>query len=194
MVLSSALKGHTNAKKRSEEVGERAWKKNTTQAGPVCHLTSPWSVRLRAAHFGAAQGRVRRRKLKGLKHRKVGWQNLAQWSSAEPPQRFLSSNPRTHQLAFGLHLRSFAIFSMSGWSCRAKSWAGASPEERSFVGGADADRLASHRRYSRSVHRPRLKRQRVWSISGCLGPKSVALFQGSALSGLERPDSFGGPR
>ena len=59
MILSSALNGHTNAEKRSEEVSESTWKKNTTQAGPVCHLTSQWSVRLRAAHSGAAHRRVR---------------------------------------------------------------------------------------------------------------------------------------
>ena len=62
MVLSSALKGHTNAKKRPEEVGERARKKNTTQAGPVCHLTSQWIGRLRAARVCAAHRRVRCRK------------------------------------------------------------------------------------------------------------------------------------
>ena len=64
MILSSALKGHTNAKKRSEEVGESTWKKNATQAGPVCHLTRQWSGRLRAAHVGAAHRRVRCQKEK----------------------------------------------------------------------------------------------------------------------------------
>ena len=60
MILPSAWKGRTKAKKRSEEVGESTWKRNTPQAGPVCHLTSPWSGRLRAAHFSAAHQRVRR--------------------------------------------------------------------------------------------------------------------------------------
>ena len=89
---------------------------------------------------------------------------------------------------------SFVIFSISGWSCRCQGSTCAECEKYSFAGGADADRLASHRRYSRFVHRPRLKRQRLRPISGCVGPKSVALFQGSAPSSLERPDSFGGPR
>ena len=89
---------------------------------------------------------------------------------------------------------SFAILSMSGWSCRRQGRTDASPEERSFSGGADAEKLASHRRYSWSVHRLRPKRQRLRSMSGCRGSRSVALVQGPVLSGLERPDSFGGPR
>ena len=60
MVLSSAWKGRTKAKKRSEEVSESPWKKTRTQAGRVCHLTSQWSGRLRAAHSGAAHRRVGR--------------------------------------------------------------------------------------------------------------------------------------
>ena len=66
MILSWALKGHTNAKKRSEEVGESTWKNNTTQAGPVCHLTSQWSGRLRAAHVAAAHRRVRPHERSGV--------------------------------------------------------------------------------------------------------------------------------
>ena len=59
MTLFSAWKGRTKARKRSEEASEGIWKKNRTQAGPVCHLTSQWSGRLRAAHVVAAHRRVR---------------------------------------------------------------------------------------------------------------------------------------
>ena len=62
MILSSAWKGRTKAWKRSRKILESTWKKSTTQAGPVCHLTSQWSGRLRAARYSAAHRRVRCRK------------------------------------------------------------------------------------------------------------------------------------
>ena len=37
----------------------KTWKRDTTQAGPVCRPTSQWSGRFRAAHFSAAHRRVR---------------------------------------------------------------------------------------------------------------------------------------
>ena len=48
--------------KRFEKAEAKAatWKRNTTQAGPVCHLTSWSSGRFRAARFSAAHQRVRR--------------------------------------------------------------------------------------------------------------------------------------
>ena len=77
MTLSSAWKGRTRVKKRSEEVGESTWKKSTTQAGPVWHLTSWSSGRLRAAHVGAAHQRVR------CQNRKPSCGNLSKYIGLE---------------------------------------------------------------------------------------------------------------
>ena len=58
--MSLGLKGRTKAQKKPVSGRKRTWKKTTTQAGPVCRLTSGWKGRLRAAHSGAPQPRVRR--------------------------------------------------------------------------------------------------------------------------------------
>ena len=57
--MSSGWKGRTKDWKRFEKAIERKWKRKQTQAGPVCRLTSGWKGRLRAAHSGAPQPRVR---------------------------------------------------------------------------------------------------------------------------------------
>ena len=59
MLLSSARKRRTKAWNGIWNAIQRPWKRTRAQAGPVCHLTSQWSGRLRAAHFSAAHRRVR---------------------------------------------------------------------------------------------------------------------------------------
>ena len=59
MTLSSPSKGRTKANKKSGKPATSTWKQTTTQAGPVCHLTSWSSGRFRAARFSAAHQRVR---------------------------------------------------------------------------------------------------------------------------------------
>ena len=59
-ILSSGWKGRTKDWKKFEKGNEGSWKRNQTQAGLVCRLTSGSKGRLRAARYGAAHRRVRR--------------------------------------------------------------------------------------------------------------------------------------
>ena len=59
--LPEGLEPRTNARKKASHCQECCPTKAIQNQTPVCHLTSQWSGRLRAAHSGAAHRRVRRR-------------------------------------------------------------------------------------------------------------------------------------
>ena len=61
--LSEGLEPRTNVREQNGSYQECHPIQATQTYTPVCHLTSQWSGRLRAAHFGAAHRRVIRRRV-----------------------------------------------------------------------------------------------------------------------------------
>ena len=88
----------------------RPWAKPVTskQKSPICHLTSQWSGRLRAARFGAAHRRVIRQRVIAERREAEAWRRVA-WTypSLLPSFRACSSRQQTPWLGKSV-IRHFA--------------------------------------------------------------------------------------
>ena len=110
------------------------------------NLTSPWSGRLRAARFGAAQGRVRRQMETREKFE-------AAFDAMPVMQAVIEShsslNPNLSESPNDPLLMCFAIRSMSAWSRHQRISHPTSGKCRNLFGGADAEDSSSHHLGSR---------------------------------------------